>query len=379
MPSSRDWVWAQTSLTSPPESSGVENGSGVSYDSAAMLPRRDFLGALTAGLLAAPGGAAAPGRAAAQPRRKVYRIGIVNFSPPTSAMTGPEPRNEYTNAFVRGLRELGYVYGEHFVTEPRGAEGKAEQFPIIAAELVRLRPDVIVAVGTSQPAFKQATSTIPIVMAGSYDPVGEGLVQSLGRPGTNFTGLSFQDLELTGKRLELLKELVPGPAPVAVLWGQGGRWGQAGPRQWQAAALAARERGWKLLSFEIRDVVAEIEGTFRAAVAARAGAVLVPTSGPFTAYARRVADVAAKHRLPVMYPFRLYVDLGGLMSYGADLIEIWRTAAVFVDKILKGASPGTIPVEQPRKFELIVNTKSAKALGLTIPSTLLVRADHVIQ
>ena len=200
------------------------------------MNRRIFIGSLTLATLAAPAGASA------QPRRKVYRIGIVNFAPTTSDMAGPQPRNPFTNALVRGLRELGYVYGEHFVTEPRGAAGRAERLPAIAAELVRLPVDVIVAVSQSQPAFKQATSTIPIVMAGSPDPVGQGLVRSLGRPGGNFTGLSLQDFELTGKRLELLKELVPGPAPVAVLWGQASLWGQAGPTAWQAAATAAAER-----------------------------------------------------------------------------------------------------------------------------------------
>jgi putative ABC transport system substrate-binding protein len=337
-----------------------------------MLDRRGFLGTLSAGLVAAPR------VTAAQPRRKVYRIGIVNLSPPTADMTGPEPRNPYTNAVVRGLRELGYIYGEHYVTEPRGAEAKPERFAIIAADLVRLRPDVIVAVAASLPSFKQATSAIPIVMAASSDPVGEGLVQSLARPGTNFTGLSFQDFELTGKRLELLKELVPGPAPLAVLWGQAGPWGQGGATAWRAATAAAAKQRWKLQSFEVRDVPAEIDEIFRAAVAGRAGAALV-SSGPFIAHARRIADAAAKHRLPVMYPFRHYIEYGGLMSYGADLLDIWRTSAVFVDKILKGSSPSAIPVEQPRKFELVVSAKVAKALGVTIPSALLLRADHVIQ
>jgi putative tryptophan/tyrosine transport system substrate-binding protein len=336
-----------------------------------MLDRRGFLGVLGAGL------AAAPRTAAGQPRRKVYRIGIVNLSPPTADMTGPTPRNPYTNAVVRGLRELGYVYGEHYVTEPRGAEAKSERFPIIAAELVRLRPDVIVAVGTSLPSFKQATSTIPIIMAGSADPVGEGLVESLRRPGTNFTGLSFQDFELTGKRLELLRELVPGTAPLAVLWGHAS-WGPGGAMAWRAATAAAAERGWKLLSFEVRDVPAEIDEIFRAAVAGRASAALV-SGGPFIAHTRRIIAAALKHRLPVMYPFRHYLEYGGLMSYGADLLDIWRTSAVFVDKILKGGSPSTIPVEQPRKFELVVNMKAAKGIGLAIPPALLLRADQVIE
>ena len=209
-------------------------------------------------------------------------------------------------------------------------------------------------------------------MAGSNDPVGEGFVQSLAHPGGNFTGLSFQALELIGKRLELLKELVPGAATVAVLWER------ASLPLWQALATAARERGWKLLSLEIRDA-SEIEGTFRAATDARAGTLIVLGGLPFVAHARRVADLAAKSRLPAMYPFRLFVEVGGLISYSADLLEIWRRAAVFVDKILKGAKPADLPIEQPTKFELVINLKTAQALGLTIPPSLLLRADQVIE
>ena len=211
------------------------------------MDRRAFIGGLALGTLAVPR------VASAQPVRKVYRIGILGLAPTTSNMVGPQPRNEYTAALLRGLRELGYVYGEHFVTEPRGAESRAERYPGFAVELVRLQVDVIVAVQAALSALKQATSTIPIVMAGSTDPVGQGYVQSLGHPGGNFTGLSFQDLELAGKRLELLKELVPGGAPVAVLWERAGLAG------WQAVADAARERGWKLLSLEIRNA-SETEG-----------------------------------------------------------------------------------------------------------------------
>jgi putative ABC transport system substrate-binding protein len=184
--------------------------------------------------------------------------------------------------------------------------------------------------------------------------------------------VSFQALELIGKRLELLKELVPGAAPVAVLWER------ASVTAWQAVATAARERGWKLLSLEIRDA-GEIEGAFRAATAARAGTLLVLTGLPFLAYPRRVAELAAKSRLPTMYPFRIFVEAGGLISYSADLIEAWRRAAIFVDKILKGAKPADLPVEQPTKFEFVINLKTAKALGLTIPPSLLQRADQVIE
>jgi putative tryptophan/tyrosine transport system substrate-binding protein len=290
----------------------------------------------------------------------------------TSDLVGPEPRSPSTNAFVRGMRELGYVYGEHFVTEPRGAEGKPGRFPSMAAELVRLPVDVIVAPGPALPALKQATSTIPIVMAGSGDPVGTGYVQSLRRPGGNVTGLSLQSVETTGKRLEVLKELVPTAAPVAVLWDRTTR------NYWQAAEAAVRERGWKLLSIEIRDF-GEIEGAFRTATEARAGTLLVCAAALLFPHARRVAELAARSRLPAMYELRPYVEAGGLISYGADIIDIWRRAGVFVDRILKGASPADLPIEQPSKFETVINLKAAKTLGLTVPQSLRLRADEVIQ
>jgi len=313
-----------------------------------------------------------PRVAPSQPARKVYRIGILSPTSMTSDMIGPQPQSPTVNALLRGLRELGYVYGEHFVTEPRGGEGKTDRFPGLAAELVRLRVDVIVAGGPVLAALKQATSTIPVVMAGIGDPLGAGLVQSLAHPGGNFTGLSLQSTELTGKRLELLKELVPGAAPVAVLWDR------AALLSWQAAEAAARERGWKLLSCGVRDA-SEIEGAFRAATGARAGTLLVITGGVLFPHARRIAELAARSRLPAMYPLRPYVEAGGLISYSADLIEIWRRAAVFVDKILKGAMPADLPVEQPTKFELVINMRTAKALGLTVPPTILLRADQVIE
>jgi putative tryptophan/tyrosine transport system substrate-binding protein len=242
----------------------------------------------------------------------------------------------------------------------------------LAVELVRLQVDVIVATGAALPALKQATSMIPIVMAASNDPVAQGYVQSLGRPGGNITGLSFQSLETTGKLLELLKELVPGTAPVAVIWNK------AGIVNWRAAETAARERGWKLLSLEIRDAD-EIEGAFSAATSARAGAVLVFAASILFPRARRVAELAAKSRLPTMYELRSYVEAGGLISYGPDINDIWRRAAVYVDKILKAAKPGDLPVEQPTKFELVINLKTTKALGITVPQSMLLRADEVIQ
>jgi putative ABC transport system substrate-binding protein len=330
------------------------------------MDRRAFIGGLALGTLAVP-------RAAqAQPAPKIYRVGILGSRQTTSDLAGPQPRSPEPNALLRGLRELGYVYGEHFVTEPRGGEGRPERFPGLAAELARLQVDVIVAGGPMLSALKQATSTIPVIMAGSGDPVGQGYVQSLGHPGGNFTGLSLQSIELTGKRLELLKELVPAAAPVAVLWNR------ASLPHWQVAEAAARNRGWKLLSLEIGDA-GEIEGAFRAATDARAGSLLVFSGGLLDRQARRIAELAARNRLPAMYALKLFVEAGGLMSYSADLVEIWRRTAVFVDKILKGAKPADLPIEQPTKFELVINLKTAKALGLTIPQSVLARADEVIQ
>ncbi|MCY7306369.1 MAG: ABC transporter substrate-binding protein [Rhodoferax sp.] len=312
-----------------------------------------------------------PGQAPAQPARKVYRIGILTNAAAADG-AGPQPRNLSVNAFVRAMRELGYVFGEHFVTESRGSEGRPERFPGLADELVRLGVDVIVTSGTALRALKQATATIPVVMAGSIDPVGQGFIRSLARPGTNFTGLTLQLAETTGKRLELLKEIVPSPAPIAILWDPLSR------LTWQAAEVAARERGWKLLSLEIRGA-GEIEAAFKVARNARAGALHVAAGSITDAQASRVAELAAASRLPTIYQFRSYPEAGGLMSYGASLLDNWRRAAVFVDKILKGANAGDLPVEQPTKFEFVINLRTAKALGITIPQSVLLRADEVIQ
>jgi putative ABC transport system substrate-binding protein len=334
------------------------------------MDRRAFIGRLALGAFATP-------RAVlAQAPRKVYRIGILSSRYATSELVGSEPREPHVAALLRGLRELGYVQGEHFVTEPRGGEGKPERFPDLAAELARLQVDVIVGGGPVLAALKQATSTIPVVMGGAGDPVLDGFVQSLARPGGNFTGLSLQIGDSTGKRLELLKELVPGGAPVAVLWS---RFDPSRPSQgWQAADAAARERGWKLISLEIRDA-GEIDQAFKTAVRARAGALLVHPSPHLDRHVRQIAELASKNRLPAVSGLRFYVEAGGLMSYGADVIDLWRRAAVFVDKILKGARPGDLPVEQPTRFELVINLKTAKEIGLTIPQSLLYRADRVIK
>jgi putative ABC transport system substrate-binding protein len=327
------------------------------------MDRRAFIGSLALVLVATPR------VASAQPTRKVYRIGILSLAP-TSILVGPQPQSPFVIAFLRGMAELGYVYGEHFVTEPRGTEGKPERAAILAAELVPLQLDVIVAAGPAVAALKQATTTIPIVMAAASDPVGSGYVQSLGHPGGNITGLSLQATETIGKRLELLKEIVPGAAPVAVIWNR------SGVADWSAAEAAARERGWKLLSLEIRDA-GELEGALKAATEARAGAALVFAGSVLFPHARRVAELAAMSRLPAIYDLRPYVEAGGLISYGPNIVDIWRRSAVYVDKILKGANPADLPIEQPTKFELVINLKAAKALGIAIPQSLLLRAEAI--
>ena len=279
-------------------------------------------------------------------------------------------------AFRQRLRELGYVDGQNIAFEVRSAEGRAERLPDLAADLVRLKVDVIVAGGTPAPlAAKRATTAIPIVMASAGDPVGSGLVASLARPGGNVTGLSLLVPELGGKRLQLLKEVVPGVSRVAVLWNA------ANPYPvlvWRQTEAAARALGVHLQSLDVRGPD-DLEGAFAAATRGRAGA-LITVEDPLTfGQRKRIVDFAARARLPAMYGFREFVDAGGLMSYAASLADLSRRAATYVDKILKGAKPADLPVEQPTKFELVINLKTAKALGLTIPPSVLIRADQVIQ
>ena len=352
------------------------SATGMTYCSRAVhkiaAPRNDSMTkrrAVIAGLVLVPLEGFRSTRA--QPARKVYRIGIIALGS-TADLTGPNPRSPYCRALLRGLRELGYGYGENFVTEARGSEDQPDRFPDLAAQLVSLQVDVIVGVGPALRAIKLATSTIPVVMAGDGDPVGRGYVNSLAHPGGNFTGLSLQSVALTGKRLELLKEIAPRAAPVAVLWDR------SAPLYWQAAEAAARERGWRVLSLEIRNA-GEIDALFKAATDAHAGALLVYAAGILFTQATRVAALAAGSGLPAMYELRPYAETGGLISYGADVLDIWRHSAVFVHKILMGARPDDLPVEQPTKFELVINLKTAKAMGLTIPRSLLLRADEVIE
>jgi len=329
-----------------------------------MLDRRIFL-TTVAGLLAAPL------VAHAQPAGKVYRIGLLQIQ--TRERLVP-----LLKAFEEGLRELGYVEGRDFVREYRFADQQRDRLPALAAELVRLKVDVIVT-GTDPGtmAARQATTTIPIVMALGVDPEGAGLIASLRRPGGNVTGLLFAvGPEILGKRMEHLKEVVPGMSRVACFWNPDV------PRYaalWEATEEAARRLGVTLLRVEVREP-REIEGAFARITRERAQALVV-IADPLTLSTARpeIPALAAKNRLPSSYASREAVDAGGLMSYGTSMPDLFRRAAGYVDKILKGAKPGDLPVEQPTKFDLVINLKTAKALGLTIPPTLLMRADQVIE
>jgi len=284
-----------------------------------------------------------------------------------------------TEAFRQGLRDLGYVDGRSVVIEYRDAEGKYDRLPARAAELVALKVDVIVAADTPAAlAAKQATRTLPIVFIGAGDPVTIGLVTSLARPGGNVTGLSLLAPELVGKRLELLKQAVPGVGRVAALWQPGFVGERTEKDMLKEVEVAARALGVRLQFVEVRGP-ADFYRAFSDMTRARADALTVLGSAMFANERRRVVDLAAKNRLPGVYGFREYVDAGGLMAYGPNVADLFQRAATYADKILKGAKPGDLPVEQPTKFELVLNLKTAKALGLTIPQSVLVRADQVIE
>jgi putative ABC transport system substrate-binding protein len=311
----------------------------------------------------------APVAAEAQQTAKIARIGWLGDRPAAG------PRLE---AFFQGLRDLGYVEGRNVVIEYRYAEGKSERYPALAAELVAHKVDVIVAANIlAALAAKQATRTFPIVFVGAGDPVTSGLVTSLARPGGNVTGLSSLAPELVGKRLELLKQAIPGITRVAVLW-QPGDGERTEKDMLKGAEVAARALGVLPQFVEARGP-ADFDRAFSDMTRARAGALTVFGSAIFNNERRRLVDLAAKHRLPAVYTSRDSVDAGGLMSYGPNVPDLWRRAATYLDKILKGAKPADLPVEQPTKFELVINVKTANALGLTIPSSVLARADEVIQ
>ncbi len=331
-----------------------------------MIDRRTFLAGTGAVLLAAPLAAEA------QQAAKVARIGYL--------VTSLAARPHQQESFRQGLRDLGYVEGRNVVIEYRDAEGKFERLPALAAELVALKVDVIVTTGGTPAALaaKQATKTIPIVFAVAADPVGTGLVTSLARPGGNVTGLSNLSQELVGKRLEQLKQAVPGVSRVAVLWQPGVLGERTEQDLLKGAEVAARALGVRLQVVEARGP-ADFDRAFSDMTSARVGALTMLTSVMFFNERRRLVDLAAKTRLPAVYPAREFVDAGGLMAYGANIPDMFRRAATYVDKILKGAKPGDLPVEQPTKFELVINLKTAKTLGLTIPPSLLQRADEVIQ
>jgi putative ABC transport system substrate-binding protein len=307
--------------------------------------------------------------AEAQQPARIHRIGILN---PTSGSVFPAR----VEAFRQRLRELGYVERKNILIEYRYAEGKAERLPDLVAELVRLKVDIIVTTGPSATlAAKKASGTISIVFASAADPVGIGLVSSLARPGGNITGLSLMAPDLDGKRLELLKEAFPKVARVAFLWNPSGSRGNLPLTDMEAAAQAL---GLKLLSLEVRSLD-DFEGAFTRAKREGAQAFITTTGALINTQQRRVLDFAAKNRLPAIYHYSEFVEAGGLMSYAPDNTDVWRRAADFVDKILKGAKPADIPVEQPTKFELVINLKTAKQIGVTIPSSVLARSDRVIK
>jgi putative ABC transport system substrate-binding protein len=313
---------------------------------------------------------AIPLAAKAQPAGKVYRIGFLGGTSRTA-------NADMTNAFSQGLRELGYVEGQNVAIEYRYAEGKYERFPDFMNELVRLKVDVIVAVPTAAAlAAKNATGTIPIVTVAVFDPIESGLVASLARPGTNVTGLTLiAGAEIVGKYLELLKESLPKVSRVAVLWNPANA---AHPSLVREAESSARTLGVQLQLAGVRGPD-EVDNALAAMARERVGALMVLPDSMFVAERTRLAELATKHRLPAMYGLRLHAEAGGLMAYSANLPDSARRAAAFVDRILKGAKPADLPVERPTKFELVINLKTAKALGLTIPPAVLARADEVIR
>jgi putative ABC transport system substrate-binding protein len=329
------------------------------------MNRRRFLRTVTMSLLAAPLAADA------QQAGKVPRIGFLG-------VTSPSDRPSHLDAFRQRLRELGWVEGQNIVIDYRYAEGRVDRLPDLAAELVRLKVDLIVASAGTQAATaaKNATETIPIVMIYVRDPVGTGLIASLARPGGNVTGVSGSaGLELFAKQLELLKETVPKIRRVAILSNPDNAYHQLAIRE---VNVAARSLGVQLQLLEARGPN-EFDGAFAAMAKERVGALLVLSDAIFGSHRTRLADLAARSRLPAAFGVRDDVEAGGLMSYGPSILDSYRQAATYVDKILKGAKPADLPVEQPTKFELVINLKTAKALGLTVPPSLLQRADQVIE
>ena len=327
------------------------------------MDRRAFISTLAGGLLAAPLAAEA------QPAGKVYRIGILG-NVPLSDTEGAR----LWGALTQGLRELGYVEGQNLIVEHLSTEGRSERLAALAAELVRWKPDVIVVPNNSNAlAARKATQTIPIVAATFSEA--SGLITNLARPGGNVTGLTLFAPEIASKQLELLKEIVPHVSRVAILWNPINLSGQLYLDQ---ARSAARTLGIQLQVLEARQPE-DIERAFTAMGRKRAGALLVVADAMFILQRTRIVNLAAKAHLPAMYTLREHMEAGGLAFYGPSMADNFRRAASYVDKILKSAKPADLPIEQPTKFELVINLKTAKALGLTIPPSLLQRADQVIE
>jgi ABC-type uncharacterized transport system substrate-binding protein len=325
-----------------------------------MMNRRAFIGRLALGALGAP-------LAVEAQSARVPRIGMLSTGNPRSA--------PIFQAFEQTLRELGYVEGQNVAIEFRNAEGQVDRVPGLAAELVRLNVNVIVtASDPATRAAKEATTTIPIVMlAVNFDPIALGYVASLARPGGNVTGLLFQHRELTAKRFGLFRELLPRVSRVAIVWDS-----QAAD-QLKEVEAANRRVGFKLQPLELRNPPYDFANVFRVAMRSRGEAIFVLEAPSIFRDGAQIAQLALKNRLPTSFAFREYVDAGGLISYGVNFPNMWRRAAEYADKVLRGAKPGDLPVEQPTKFELVLNLKTAKALGLRIPPTLLLQADRVIE
>ena len=328
------------------------------------MRRRDFV------TLFAGAAVAGPLTARAQQGSKVRRIGFLDYASPEAG------RLRLWDAFRQRMQELGYVEGDSVVFEPRWAEGRADRLPALAAELVNLKVDVIVtATSPATQAAKRATNTIPIVMATGTDPVSQGFVVSLNRPNKNVTGVATIDADLGAKRLELLQEAVPQASRFAMIWDASSEGAKIEARNSQSAAQAL---GISLQSLVVRGAE-EFDGAFEAMVRDHATALIVGASAIFFTERTRLADLAVKHGIPTIFAVRDYAEAGGLMAYGVNFSDRFRRAAEYVDKILKGAKPADLPIEQPSKFELVINLKTAKALGITIPQSLLARADEVIE
>jgi len=304
-------------------------------------------------------------------QRPIPRIGYVRV------VGTPSPPGPNVEAFRQGLRDLGYVEGENIVIEFRYAEGKADRIPSLVAELVQLKVDVLISgdAPTIRVA-KQATKTIPIVMVSNLDPVASGLVDSLARPGGNITGISRLTRELSGKRLELLTEVIPGVSRVGILWSSTSEGSKISFKEYQAAASALKMH---LQSLEVRGPQPDLDGAFQSAVKGRATALVTIGNALLNRHRQQIANHAIKRRLPSMYESSLWIEPGGLISYSSNNAESYRRAAIYVDKILKGAKPADLPIEQPTKFEMVINLKTAKQIGLTIPPNVLARADRVIR